>query len=195
MFIRRALLVAVGLLVLLAPASARASAVAVNGSTLSFAAVDGEANDVTVTFAPGTYTITDAGAAVSAGTCTQVNPATVSCPSAGITALSLDGRDRDDRIVVTGASVATTLIGAEGDDALLGADGTDTLNGGAGADRLDGGVGNDTLNGDSGEDRLIGGAGNDTLQRRHGHRHRRLLRAQRQPHGLPGRHGQRRGAR
>ena len=55
----------------------------VAGSTLSFAAVDGEANDVTVAFAPGTYTITDAGAPVSAGTCTQVNPATVSCRRRG----------------------------------------------------------------------------------------------------------------
>ena len=52
MFIRRAFLVAAGLLALLAPASARASAVTVNGSTLSFVAVDGEANDVTVAFAP-----------------------------------------------------------------------------------------------------------------------------------------------
>ena len=60
MFIRRAFLVSAGLLSrCCAPASARASAVSVNGATLSFAAVDGEANDVTVAFAPGTYTIAE----------------------------------------------------------------------------------------------------------------------------------------
>ena len=47
----------IGVIVALAaPASAQASAVSVAGSTLSFAAVDGEANDVTVAFAPGSYT-------------------------------------------------------------------------------------------------------------------------------------------
>ena len=78
---------------------------------------------------------------------------------------------------------------------LLGADGIDTLNGGAGADRIDGGIGNDTLNGDSGEDRLTGGVGNDTLNGGDRHRYRRLFRAQREPHGVAGWHGQRRGAR
>lgn len=151
------------LLALAAPATAHASTVSIAGSTLSFVTVDGESNDVTVLFAPGSFTVTDTGAPVNTSTCTPLDTYSVSCSSTGITALNLDGRDRDDHIVVTAATVAATLVGAEGDDVLVGGDGADTLNGGAGADRLDGGVGNDALNGDSGDDRLVGGTGNDTF--------------------------------
>jgi Ca2+-binding RTX toxin-like protein len=151
------------LLVLAAASPARASSVSVAGSTLSFVAADGEANDVTVTLGSGVYTVVDAGAALSAGSCTQLTPNSASCNATGITALSLDARDRDDHLTVVAATVPATLLGAEGDDVLVGGDGADTVGGGAGADRLDGGAGNDTLNGDSGDDRMVGAAGNDVL--------------------------------
>jgi Ca2+-binding RTX toxin-like protein len=151
------------LLALAVPATANAATLSIAGSTVSFAAADGETNDVTVALAAGAYTITDAGAPLNAGPCTQLTANSASCTAGGITALSLDARDRDDRIVVASVAVPVTLIGAEGDDVLTGGDGGDTLNGGAGADRLDGAAGNDTLNGDSGDDRMVGGTGNDVL--------------------------------
>ena len=87
----------------------------------------------------------------------------MTCPSAGITALVLEGRDLDDTIALSGVATAATLSGGGGDDVLTGGDGVDTLNAGADADRLDGGAGNDTLNGDPGDDALVGGLGNDTF--------------------------------
>jgi Ca2+-binding RTX toxin-like protein len=160
---RRALLIGPVVLMLAAAAPAQASSVSVAGSSLTFVAADGEANDVAVTLAAGAYIVTDSGAPLNAGTCTQLTPSSASCSATGITALSLDARDRDDRITLVAASVPATLVGAEGDDVLAGGDGADTLSGGAGADRLDGGTGNDTLNGDSGDDRMVGAAGNDVL--------------------------------
>ena len=164
MFTRRLVLFGAALVALAAPTAAHASTVSVSGSTLSFVAKDGETNDVSVVLGTGSFTVTDAVPTSATGTCTQVDPRTVSCNSTGITALSLDGRDRDDQIVVTvPAPTTVTLIGGEGDDVLAGGDGVDTLNAGAGADRLDGGAGNDTLNGDSGDDRLVGATGADVL--------------------------------
>src|SRR3954454_9984698 len=130
------------MLALAAASPAQASSVSVSGSTLSFAAADGEANDVTVTLSGGAYVVADVGATLSPGTCTPLSPNSASCTATGITALSLDARDRDDRITVVGATVPVTLLGAEGDDQLAGGDGADTISGGAGADRLDGGLGN-----------------------------------------------------
>ena len=67
------------LLVLAAAGPAQASSVSVSGSTLSFAAADGEANDVTVTLTGGAYVVADAGAALSPGSCTPLSPTSASC--------------------------------------------------------------------------------------------------------------------
>ena len=54
----RALLAGVAVLLLAAPA-AQAADTALTGSTLTFTAADGEANDVSVTLAGGVYTVAD----------------------------------------------------------------------------------------------------------------------------------------
>src|SRR4051812_38314695 len=155
------------LLALAAPASAHAAAVSVSSGTLSFVASDGKENVISVAVNAPNFDITDSGESMTAGAgCAQLVSGTVTCATAGITALSIDGRDGNDRITVSGTSLPTTLSGGEGDDQITGADGVDTLNGGAGADRLEGGLGADTFNGDSGDDVLLGGTGatgNDTL--------------------------------
>jgi hypothetical protein len=155
------------LLALAAPASAHAATASVTTGTLSFVASDGKENAISVTVAAPNFVITDTGESVTAGAgCSQAAPASVTCATAGITALNIDSRDGNDAISVGGTSVPTTLSGGEGDDQLTGSDGNDTLNGGAGADRLEGGLGTDTFNGDSGDDVLLGGTGstgNDVL--------------------------------
>ena len=113
-----------------------------------------------MSLAAGTYTLTDAGAPVTAAAgCAQLAADAATCPAAGVTSLVLEGRDLDDAIAVSGVATAATLSGGGGDDVLAGGDGNDTLNAGADADRLDGGAGNDTLNGDPGDDMLTGGTG------------------------------------
>jgi Ca2+-binding RTX toxin-like protein len=160
---RSALLAAA--LLLLAPAAAQAATVSLAGATLSYVAAEGEANDLSVSLAAGVYTLTDAaGEPVTAGAgCLQVLPAQATCPSAGITLLSLDARDRADVIHIGPGTANATLTGGAGDDVITGGDGADTLNGGTDADRLDGGAGIDTLNGDWGDDTLIGGLAADTF--------------------------------
>jgi hypothetical protein len=54
----RSALIAV-ILLIVAPAAAQAGDASISGATLSYTAADGEANAVTVSFAPGTYTIAD----------------------------------------------------------------------------------------------------------------------------------------
>jgi Ca2+-binding RTX toxin-like protein len=163
----RVIIVAGLLLALIAPAGAQAATVSTSGATLSYVAGDGFRNVVTVGVNGANFEIADTGldTLTPGGACVAaINM--VTCPTAGITALNIDGRDGDDDITVSGTSVATTLSGGEGDDRLTTAGGVDTINGGAGADRLDGGLGVDILNGDSGDDTLLGGAsanGNDTL--------------------------------
>ena len=160
---RSALLACV--LLAVAPAAASAADVSISGATLAFAAADGENNVVTVSFVPGTYTLVDTGAPslTPVAPCVTADANTVTCPSAGITALTIDGRDLDDMINVGAGTVATTINGGAGDDALTGGSAVDTLNGGPDADRLDGGAGNDTLNGDAGDDTFLGGVGNDAF--------------------------------
>jgi Ca2+-binding RTX toxin-like protein len=162
MRIWRPIILALSLLVV-APAAAQAGVVSVAGTTLSFAAGDDEANNLTVSFSPGLYTLVDTGATLTAGAnCTQAGP-DVTCPSAGVTLLSLDGRDRADTITLGSGTVAATIIGGAGDDVLTGGSAIDTLNGGADADTLTGGALNDTLNGDTGDDVLVGGTGADSF--------------------------------
>src|SRR5918996_1879624 len=133
----RSALLAVFLMVA-APSAALAADVSTTGATRTFVALEGEANQLTVTLATGTYTLTDAGGApITAGAnCTQITPSQATCPAAGITLLTLDGRDRNDTILVGSGTAAATITGGAGDDVLTGGDGNDTLNGGTHPHRL-----------------------------------------------------------
>jgi RTX calcium-binding nonapeptide repeat (4 copies) len=75
--------------------------------------------------------------------------------------VTLRGGPGDDRLV--GGAGADKLIGGTGDDVLIGRAGADSLFGGPGNDRLIGGSGNDSLHGEAGEDVLIGGTGQNEL--------------------------------
>jgi RTX calcium-binding nonapeptide repeat (4 copies) len=71
--------------------------------------------------------------------------------------VTLRGGPGQDRLVGGGGD--DKLVGAIGNDVLIGRAGADSLFGGPGSDRLVGCSGNDLLHGDSGTDALLGGSG------------------------------------
>jgi hypothetical protein len=75
------------------------------------------------------------------------------CPVAGVEALRIDLREREDKATIDVPFRAT----------VLGGTGADTLTTGAGPDILDGGDGNDVLASRAGDDQLTGGLGSDRL--------------------------------
>src|SRR3954467_9468052 len=114
-----------------APGVAHAATVGLSGSNIEYGALAGEANQVTVTYAAGSFTITENGAGVplndgdGAGGCSvAANVAT--CPGIDATGQVIDGFDAD--------------LGDLGDTANASALGTDVqLSGGSGDDNLTGG--------------------------------------------------------
>ncbi|SFF66437.1 Hemolysin-type calcium-binding repeat-containing protein [Actinoplanes philippinensis] len=145
-----------------APAwAASAGFAAAARSTVSFRALMGQANNVSITISGRTVTLTDR-VAIRPGTgCRSVGPTTVRCTTTEATAtikIALgDGNDR----VQNRTGVFMLADGSTGDDTLIGGSGTDQLQGGPGADRLFGGDGQGELFGDSGADRIVGGSGYD----------------------------------
>jgi Ca2+-binding RTX toxin-like protein len=147
---------------------AQAATVSVIGSTLTFTANAGEANDVTVIWGD----VHDNGANLTAGSgCSTVDANSVSCTDP-FTAVSVSLGDGHDQLqaflnapatvnagsgndIVFGANMPTVLHGEGGNDQLTsnyfgstldGADGNDTIQGGGGG-TVDGGAGDDTLSG------------------------------------------------
>src|SRR4051794_21260282 len=118
-----------GLMLLVgAPATAQAADVSLSGATLAFTAGDNEPNNVTVSLAGGTYTVADSGATVTPGAgCSAAGANAVTCPSAGVTTLTLDGRDLADTIAIGAGTAAATINGGEGDDTLTGGSLADTI--------------------------------------------------------------------
>lgn len=126
-------------------ASALASTVSKSGSTLTYTAANGEANQTIVSLAGGVYTIQDSGATIAGGTtCSAVNANKVTCPGAGINAITVNAGDMNDLVWVTAATSAT-VTGAAGNDTLIGGNGNDVLDGGTGPDAIYGGPGTDTV--------------------------------------------------
>ncbi len=182
----------------LTPAAAMASSVTVqrtdfnadgtvDAATLVYLAGDGERNDVRVTQAGQTFTVTDPGAVIAAderSNCTVASDRrSASCTNPGrpdVTRMVVAVSDADDA-VLNDTSVTGTLDGGSGNDRLTGSDAVPPADEGGffeDGDRLVGGPGNDTLAGrrgtdflgeragDSapdGDDTLTGGPGQDTL--------------------------------
>lgn len=138
--------VAVLLAVLALPLSASAATVTKSGSTLSYVAGPGESNDVTVSLAGDTYTVSEQGSGVtvtSGGGC-QVTGSSATCPAGGVGLLDIQLGDQSDSVKIL-ARMSSRLAGGDGNDTLTGGEATDTLIGGPGADALTGGAGLDIL--------------------------------------------------
>jgi Ca2+-binding RTX toxin-like protein len=187
---RLALALAATLIVLAAqPTSALAAVVfrLPGSSMVEYSAGTGESNDLTISLASNTYTITDRGVSSLDTTtpCQQdsTDPQVVTCPADGINLLRLEMGDMDDSAVID-ADTPTELGGGDGDDDLTGGGGNDQIRGDdiagpGGIDTISGGDGNDQLfaesadlsagaqndlDGGPGADEIWGGLGNDTLR-------------------------------
>jgi hypothetical protein len=149
-----------------------------NGNTIYVTAATGESNALTITRdASGGYAITENGpAAMRAGGGCGLAPAnSATCPSAGISQLSIALGDGNDGVtvatptnaVILGGTGDDTLVGGGGQDVVRGEDGADTVRGGASDDTIDGGPGNDALDpglgGNDDHDTLAGGEGDDSV--------------------------------
>jgi Ca2+-binding RTX toxin-like protein len=185
----RALLAAAVLLLAL-PAAASAGEISYgyleSGPYLDYVASPGELNRVTVTSAPGGFTLRDAGAPIVnvPSVCKAADEHTVTCElddGPGVylgdrddtarasleLGVGLVGDDGDDVLTVIGHTTSG-LYGGRGDDVLTGGDAFDLVEGDGGRDRLYGGGGDDWLNGDgprtrSASDVIDGGSGRDRV--------------------------------
>lgn len=115
----------------------------VNGVLIVYG--DGAANQITLNFGNGQYSISGVAQTYSA---------------ASVQAITIDAGDGNDSITVGNSVTANCLI--------FGGSGNDTIVGGAGNDEIYGGLGNDILDGGIGNDQLYGGAGTDTFTDRQG---------------------------
>ena len=171
-------------------ATAAASTVQVDGSSITYDAAPGEANRLTVTQWYGTLTFTDSGATVGAGPgCTAVSSTKATCPSAGVAVLALSTGDMNDTASVSSLAIPTIFSDGPGNDTMTGGAAPDMFTAGTGADTYRGGGGQDIADysartapvsvsldggandGEAGEkdnvgtdvDIVFGGAANDTL--------------------------------
>jgi uncharacterized repeat protein (TIGR01451 family) len=164
-------------LVLAHPSAALAGTASVSGPTFFYSASSGEPNNVTASLTASgidaTFTISDQGATVTAGSgCASVTGHEAVCSATGwssnIVSFNIATGDLNDSVVITDApatnDIGNGISGEGGDDTLMGGPGADGLNGGDGNDVLRGGAGLDNLSGGAGDDALNGGEGNDNLR-------------------------------
>ncbi len=171
---KKAILIAVSMLVTQAPLLAHAE-----GSPVNVLLAGGpEANMIGISLSPdGRDYVIDSIAPLEIGSTVCSNPPEkpneLVCQAAAIGGFEVNAGGGDDSVGVAGnvpvpvtmrgGAGADRLIGGGGPDKLLGGPGDDHLSGRGGADVLYGGSGNDVLVGGSGNDVLRGGAGQDTL--------------------------------
>jgi Ca2+-binding RTX toxin-like protein len=165
------------------PASASAGTVSITGSTLTYSANGGEANDLIIEkdTSQAIFRVIDNTAPATAGAgCTQRAAHRVNCPTTGINLVEVFARDEDDTVQtligftdahLNGGSGTDDLTSDAGHDTLIAGRNTnsgftETLNGGASGDVLIGTTSSstsDSLNGGPGADQLLGGPGFDSL--------------------------------
>ncbi len=165
---------------LLSPLLANAGTVRVQNNSVIYEAGNNETNTIVIdprgtVFDQGSgqtlsgFTLTDSTAGLSTGPgCTRF-AATALCEVSNPVSVSLDLRDKDDRVsqvddIDGGTPVAMIVKGGNGNDTLIGSVQADTLDGEAGDDTIQGGNGNDLLIGGFGRDSIVGGLGADTIK-------------------------------
>lgn len=134
---------------LLVPQVANATTVSVVGGQLRVQGQPAQANRITISASGTTYTVTDAGASISAGAGCSGSPVTCTAVTSGFVVVAGDAGDE----VQVAATAAGSIDGGAGDDELQGGSGADEISGGAGFDELRGGAGPDSF--DGGDDRDV----------------------------------------
>ena len=130
------------LLCLLLAGQAHAATVSVSGSTLRVDAAPGEANQLAVGPTSGVVTVTDAGAALTAGDGSTAAGPAVECASAALLSAVVELGDGADTFI---SSASLPLVVTDGD----------------GADRVTGGPAADLFLASPGADVYAGGGGSD----------------------------------
>jgi Ca2+-binding RTX toxin-like protein len=165
------------------PAGASAGTASITGSTLTYSANPGEANDLLIEKDTGQniFRVIDTTAPATAGAgCVQRSAHRVNCSLAGINLIEVFARDQDDRVETVIGLTDANLNGGSGTDDLTSDSGNDTLTAGKNGiegftENLSAGAGhdivigttssntNDNLSGGPGADQLLGGPGFDNL--------------------------------
>lgn len=171
---RGALVGVVAFLSALAAPCAQAATVSVNGSTLTFTAAVGEANDTDIVYDGTSASVVDRAVTVAPGVgCHAINPNWVMC-DATLTTFNVTMGDGDDYILMWGFPGGhATINGGSGADTIRdyqdtadiqgGAGNDDIMDSGGGGDSLEGGNDNDTIWGGGEEGSIDGQAGADTM--------------------------------
>ena len=154
------------------PAASLASSADVSGDTLTFRALAGEANDMTisavVTSDGPAFRLADSGAPItldpdSSQECRAMPPSAVECRALTIRSFVVWGNDGNDELV-NDTATTSSLYGGDGDDSVTGGDGPDLISGGRGADLLSGRGGDDQIvSGGNYLDLISCGAGVDSV--------------------------------
>jgi len=163
---KKILLISLGLLALLAPATAQAAP-----KTYTVLLAGGEeTNMIKIWLSPdGREYVIDSLVQLEVGGTVCAHPEEKSnelvCDAPSIAGFEVNAGGGEDRVTVANdVAVPVTMRGGAGDDFLLGGGGADKLIGGAGNDKLIGGRGADLLYGGPGDDLLVGGPGADVLR-------------------------------
>lgn len=162
---KRALLIAITVLV----AGSTASAHAAERSLNLLLAGGPEDNAITIALSSdGRSYVIDSIAPLEVGGGVCAHPEglenEIVCEAAAIGGFEVNANGGNDSVVVgKTVPIPVTLRGGPGDDRLVGGSGADKLLGGAGNDLLVGRSGNDWIAGSTGDDKLLGGSGDDKL--------------------------------
>jgi Ca2+-binding RTX toxin-like protein len=155
---------------------ARAATVGVTSGTLSYTAAAGEANEVKVEVVGSAYEFTPLAfpppVLDAQAPCSPLPEGRATCPTSGVTRMTVVLGDGDDRLLATAfveadaarVMVPVTADGGAGNDTLAGGFADDVLNGGAGDDTLTKGyISSATLSVPADGDTFNGGDGSDAV--------------------------------
>jgi Ca2+-binding RTX toxin-like protein len=159
-------LIAALLALAVAPAAAMASLASEPSNQVVYQAQAGETNNLSVELSGANYILTDPGATITpTAPCAAITAHQVSCPAAGVTAMTVTLGDLNDTAAI-GPSVPDGpfifLLGEAGNDTLTNGSATFSQQiGGPGNDTGTGGPGADSFVDDDGTDAYAGGPGTD----------------------------------
>jgi Ca2+-binding RTX toxin-like protein len=148
----------------LVPAGAFASTASIQIERVYYTAAAGEVNNLTISLTGGTYSLSDPGAAITAGMGCTTSQNIAACQASRIRGITVSADDGADNVVNT-TPTPSTLSGGDGSDSLEGGSGNDALRGNQGLDTHSGGAGDDFIDsrGDK-ADVVSCGIGSDTVR-------------------------------